>query len=467
MLIHQKLTEDAPSPRKFNAAIPRDLETICLKCLERDPEQRYETAALLQKDLQHYLEGASISARPIGRLARGWRWCKRRPVVAGLSVLLVTALLSGTAISAFFAAKADQRADELAVANVELDTSKTQLERSNAELSKSKADLESAFAELTGFRERDQQRAYLSQMQLASRAWEAGNISLLREILNSTRLAPGDVDRRRFEWYYWWQLANPERQALFPPRRRPEWQTFKHMGINVAVSRSGSHVAAILKPGGLTIIDPASQDTLSPFELFQRPGRKLPKRTEIERMFGGVVGLAFTPNGQKILVESYVDPNQPTSRRLVGRPAPQTRRISFWDRETAQLTRSFDLFFSPAQASVRVPMAMNSDGTRLAVVDFSSDYIFLLDANTGEIIQELDGADQRFMDVEVSPNASHLLSISRDGTAMLWDASTGKQLRKLRGPPIGGIVCAAFSPDAADVITGCEDGSAIIWKVAW
>jgi eukaryotic-like serine/threonine-protein kinase len=73
----QILDEEPPSPRKFNANVPRDLETITLKCLEKDPAKRYQTAQALADDLRRYLAGEPIKARPVGRVERVWRWCKR------------------------------------------------------------------------------------------------------------------------------------------------------------------------------------------------------------------------------------------------------------------------------------------------------------------------------------------------------------------------------------------------------
>ena len=85
MMVVQILQDEPPSPRKLQTRIPRDLETICLKCLEKAPGKRYQTAAELAAELGRFLRGEPIVARPIGRPARLWRWCKRQPVVAAFS----------------------------------------------------------------------------------------------------------------------------------------------------------------------------------------------------------------------------------------------------------------------------------------------------------------------------------------------------------------------------------------------
>ncbi len=97
MLMHQVMHDEPPSPRKFNANIPMDLETITLKCLEKDPDARYATADEVASELKRFLDGQPICARPLGTIARSWRWCKRKPSVASLAASLIIAVLVGVA----------------------------------------------------------------------------------------------------------------------------------------------------------------------------------------------------------------------------------------------------------------------------------------------------------------------------------------------------------------------------------
>jgi eukaryotic-like serine/threonine-protein kinase len=89
-------TRPAPPPKKYNGDVPPDLETICLKCLEKEPARRYHSALDLAADLERWVEGRPITARHVGGVARAVMWYKRKPLVAALATSLVIAVFLGS-----------------------------------------------------------------------------------------------------------------------------------------------------------------------------------------------------------------------------------------------------------------------------------------------------------------------------------------------------------------------------------
>ena len=94
MLLHQVVNVEPQPPRRLNDRVPRDLETICLKCLQKEASKRYASAGNLAADLRRFLEGEAIQARPVSRRERAWRWAKRNPLIAGLSAAVFALLVS-------------------------------------------------------------------------------------------------------------------------------------------------------------------------------------------------------------------------------------------------------------------------------------------------------------------------------------------------------------------------------------
>jgi serine/threonine protein kinase/tetratricopeptide (TPR) repeat protein len=121
----QVLVDDPVPPSRLQPHLPRDLETICLRCLEKEPARRYRSAQALADDLRRFLNGEPITARPVGTAERAWKWAKRRPAVAALSAamlllaalgfVLVTALWWRAENNAVAAGKASEAAHEAEV----------------------------------------------------------------------------------------------------------------------------------------------------------------------------------------------------------------------------------------------------------------------------------------------------------------------------------------------------------------
>jgi len=102
-ILRQARECDPPRPSSIQPGLYRDLETVVLKCLEKEPGQRYPSAKALADDLDHWLRGEPIMARPVGQAERFWRWCQRNPVVSGLTGAVAASLFIGIVVSTYFA----------------------------------------------------------------------------------------------------------------------------------------------------------------------------------------------------------------------------------------------------------------------------------------------------------------------------------------------------------------------------
>src|SRR5262249_1060717 len=112
MLLQQVLCEEPRAPRKLNDRIPRDLETVCLKAMAKEPRKRYQTARALADDLRRFLNREPIQARPVGRVERLWRWCRRNPRLASLTAVVALLLLAVSVVSTLAAIQIAGARDE-------------------------------------------------------------------------------------------------------------------------------------------------------------------------------------------------------------------------------------------------------------------------------------------------------------------------------------------------------------------
>ena len=116
-VLQQVLKTEPLSPRRLNPAVPIDLESVCLKCLEKEPSRRYGCAADLAEDLRHFRDGEEVRARPVGWFGRSWRWSARHPAKAGFLVMLALLVIVVTIVPSF-AYLQIRRADQARVAQL-------------------------------------------------------------------------------------------------------------------------------------------------------------------------------------------------------------------------------------------------------------------------------------------------------------------------------------------------------------
>src|SRR5205823_7693787 len=144
--------------RSSHSALDKDLETICLKCLNKDPQRRYGSAEMLADDLDHWRKGEPIHPRPVNSAAKLWSWCRRKPALATAIVLVLLLLLVVGIGSPIAALRINQ-------------------ERRKAET-----------------------QAYTSDMNVVLQAWEEGNLKRAQALLRAHIPKLGHPDLRGFEW---------------------------------------------------------------------------------------------------------------------------------------------------------------------------------------------------------------------------------------------------------------------------
>jgi serine/threonine protein kinase len=193
-LIEQIGRQEPERPRVLDGRIPRDLETVVLKAMAKEPGRRYPTAAALAEDLRRFLADRPILARRSSAWERTRRWCRRNPLPASLVAAVLLVLLAGIAASSFFAIRANERATQ-ALANEEAANTQRGIAEANEKAAKAN--------ELLARR-----RFYAAQVNLAHQAYEAGDLARALAILETQRPRFDEEDLRTFEWYCLWQLCH-------------------------------------------------------------------------------------------------------------------------------------------------------------------------------------------------------------------------------------------------------------------
>lgn len=201
MVIQQVLRDEPRPPRTLDDRIPRDLETICLKAMAKEPGRRFQTAQLLADDLNRYLQGEPIHSRRVSRSERVWQWCRRNPILAALDSTVATLLLMIVSLSVWgyiresaIRAQAErrrERAEEL------LGSLVTQADRHDSAHTR----LNDAEHEL-----------YRLSIESAERSLRLGEIPRAKEVLNQHQSA-GKLDLRGWEWFH--LMARSEGREAF------------------------------------------------------------------------------------------------------------------------------------------------------------------------------------------------------------------------------------------------------------
>jgi WD40 repeat protein/serine/threonine protein kinase/tetratricopeptide (TPR) repeat protein len=417
-LIRAIQQDEPPRPRSLNRNIPKDLETIVLKAIDKDPARRYPTGTELAADLQRFLEDRPIRARPVSAGERFWRWCRKNPALASATGIAATLLLAVSGVSVWFAAfqaranrqLQDQR-DTIKVALAAKTELTSKLETTLQESKEQSAQM--AFQQAQTFVKQRQLGQALLWLTRALELAPEENTELQRVIRSNLADLRGELITLQSV------IVLPDAPA--PPPSRP-FQTplvISPDGKRVFVANGAYGKEAVL------------------YENLEGKPTRMPLPPNVQ-------SATFSPDGKTLLLGMH--PTDGTSAEI---------QLELWDVETRKplvppLERLL-LFFGAA---------FSPDGRTVLIAAGQAGRLY--DAKTGRRV----GAPLTNAGIApgkaFSGNGKVVATSGADGTARLWDAATGQSL----GPPIilgEHVESVALSPDGRTLVSAGK--SARVWDV--
>jgi tRNA A-37 threonylcarbamoyl transferase component Bud32 len=271
------LQKEPARPRALNPRVDGDLETICLKCLDKDRHRRYASAEALAEYLERWLRGEPILARPASAWERAVKWSRRRPAVVSLLGFAGAAAVAFVVVVLLFTLRLRSVNDHLTSLNGDLDEAYVEVkaEYARAEEGERDANTQRGLAEAR-LAEADR-NLYFQRIALARQAWLANDLVGARE-----RLEACPAHLRQWEWHYLRRLCGGELRTI-PVEGSVQWR--------VAFSPDGKYLATTGMSAGygaLHLLDAETGRALHPFE----------------KALGSVHSVAFSPDGKSLAAGS-------------------------------------------------------------------------------------------------------------------------------------------------------------------
>jgi WD40 repeat protein len=402
-------------PRRIESRLNRDLQTICLKCLEKFPDLRYASAQDLADDLARWQANKPIKARPVGPIGHAYRWCRRNPALAATSAAgLVAVILSGSIYSLYEATRHDVEVaqgdnDELKKDNEKLKSANEIKENANAitlvpelirggEIEDAKKTLAKWKPALKDDQDPPFEKSFLDR-QLLSQPFSVhqhrANVVAITFSPDATQLASADQDGLIFLW----DRATNKRLGDFRIKK-------------------GSIYALAWSPDGKTLAVASGEAAVNlalprPVNPVPNGGLPLPPN--------GLPGLPALPNGKQAKDKG---PAKGTATKLEVKPSTPAQ-IQFFDLGTRQdslLNLKGKIAFQPG----RTHLAWSPKGDRLAIAGHDG-AIMVAQAGAAKESRILRGHSAGVQSVAWNPDGTGLASLSDDGVVKTWDVVKGKE----------------------------------------
>ncbi len=450
--IMQVVSDEPVPPSRFQPKTPRDVQTICLKCLQKEPARRYSSAAALAEDLERFLRDEPIQARPAGRVERVVKWARRRPAAAGLLAVSGLAVLVILAGLAFFTSRLNQRNSDLGEALKRAEDESDAKDQALKTAREAREDAETA-------RRVTQRNLYFAEMNLAGQMAQSNGrgASFLDELLSHWRPARGEPDQRGWEWY--------SLRSLFP---RPQLTLHRHHDDVAAVcwSPDGQRLASASADQTVMLWDAQTGQHLKTLRGHTKQVRALAwcsdgrtlasgdaagvvrlwdaKTGQARREFrhdAGVYGVSFSPDGTQLA------------------SGGQDRKVTVWD------TQGGESRFSLQGTTWIKCVGFSRDGTQLAggcddgrlhVWNLATRKRVTLPGHPGAWVAGLSWAPDGHR------LACTLLDDPPNPRISIWDTDSGQLIMSLTGQA-GGSRSVDWSPDGRYLATGDDEQTVRIW----
>lgn len=487
--MRQVIEEPPRRPGRLRARVDHDLETICLKCLEKDPAQRFRSAEALAEDLERWLRREPIHARP----SRPWevaiKWARRKPALAGF---LLLAAVAPALIIVLLLLHQTRLRQEQAVTHQERNKAQRMAEQTRLNL-------------------------YAADIFSVHNALQRTNLELAQQVLSQYLPQADEPEIRGFEWRWLWQVAQGDPSPRLPAH-----------GLDVialAFSPDGRWLASAGMDGWVQLYDRRARQIAARLRAYEREPDPLARGHET---FPATYTVSFSPDSQFVaccaalvtrvwrldsLPEVHAeadlcgrwalflgtgelaishqwprptaDSDNPAPANVMGLFDPQLRPtaaawgvtnsvfclsgdgewladacqqdIHLWKLRQREVVNTF----CPGEQVHR--LALSPDGATLALCLRGREDIELWEPQTGRQIARLLGHTLGVSAACFSPDGRLLASVSGDETVRLWDVARREELRRFRGHGLG-AGCVAFSPDGRSFATGGADGMIRLWS---
>ncbi|MCA9149241.1 MAG: protein kinase [Planctomycetales bacterium] len=507
-ILSQIQYDPAPEPRHLNRLVNVDLQTICLKCLEKSPPRRYQSARELAEDLRRYIDNVPIRARPISIFERAWRSAKRNALVTSLTAGLVFALIAGLCVTSWFGWRAEQQAKAM------------------------------------------RRNLFVGEMNIVQRAWEQNNPRAGVDILARQIPKSRQEDLREFAWFHWWGrfhrarvldssekefahvASSPDLQALAVVGPRilriipvdagtpvtlcgavPEQDQSQETPVRswiTAEFADNSHLLAASSDGRLwkwtlapksgeviltlprviekcalsprrDLIALVCDDGVARLFHFDPASFALSQAEEIDTTATKILALSFSPDGRQLAMCTLqeevviwdVSRKQITRRRnnipnvtnMAWSPDGSIIGLILGGKETKLWDHSLD----------RVTVAMTQDWLPLQAIEFAPDgesffvcgddtFVRRFDVSSGALLDKFLGHQTLVSDIKIIAPQSKLVSVDDGGVALVWPLSDD---RCEFAPEVhtGSVKGMSFTHDSRRLITVGYDNTVVVYDV--